>query len=79
MRENLESFMEGTEGHGHVPDCGFAVCCLEEVLPEVARGRRGQIAGGGCVCRKNEPLLRSWSSSRTLVFWQKNSWPQLRL
>jgi hypothetical protein len=36
MRENLGSFVEGAEGYGYVPDCGFAVCCLEEALLEVA-------------------------------------------
>jgi hypothetical protein len=35
-RPSFECFMEGAEGYGGVPYGGFVMCCLEEVLPEIA-------------------------------------------
>jgi hypothetical protein len=52
MRENLESFVEGAEGYGCVPDCGFSVCCLEEALPEVARVEGAGELGEGVSAEK---------------------------
>lgn len=54
MRENLESFVEGAEGYGCVPDCGFSVCCLEEALPEVARVEGAGELGEGVSAEKRK-------------------------
>ena len=44
--------MEGAEGYGHVPDCGFAVCCLEETLLEVAQVKGAGQPGEGVSAEK---------------------------
>ena len=54
MRENLESFVEAAEGYGCVPDCGYAVCCLEETLPEVAQVKGAGQPGEGVSAEKRK-------------------------
>jgi hypothetical protein len=54
MRKDFESFVKSAEGYSGVPDCGFAVCCLEKVLPEVARVKGTGQLGESVSAKKRE-------------------------